>query len=150
MKELRLTNTKKVALVDSDDFEKININNWYLLKGKATFYAFRDGVYLHRLIMGFPDKPIHHINGNGLDNRKANLKILAQSTHRTTSKGRGKSSKYKGICKRGDKWVVSIGTRESQKHLGYYNSEIEAAKVYDFHAKKLYGEFAYLNFPDQT
>ena len=106
-------------------------------------------VYLHRLIMGFPkNKIVDHINGNKLDNRKSNLRICTQRQNAWNSikKELGVSSKYKGVhfYKRTGKWQSSIQAGK-RLHLGFFDTEKEAAKAYDFMAKKLRGEYANTN-----
>lgn len=101
---------------------------------------------------------VDHINGNGLDNRRSNLRISSNAqNHANKKKPRGNySSQYKGVywSKRRKKWHVSIGathpypgTIVKRKHLGCFEIEEEAARAYDKAAKKYYGEFANLNFP---
>jgi len=95
---------------------------------------------------------IDHINGNGLDNRKANLR---QSTYAQNSWNRGKarvksSSKYKGVCqhKKDRKWQAQISAVGKRIYLGRFKNQKEAAKAYDKAAKKYHGEFANLNFSE--
>jgi hypothetical protein len=83
MKEILLTQGK-VALVDDDDFIKVSSGTWCAQRAKTTFYAHghiphrKKIISMHRFIMGDPEgKEIDHINGNGLDNRKENLRIVS-------------------------------------------------------------------------
>jgi len=93
-----------------------------------------------------------HINRNGLDNRKANLRPVtrAQNTLNRlyTFKRKGSPSKYKGVTwhKYTKKWQVQICYAGKHKFVGYFNNEIEAAKAYDKAARKFHGDFAVLNF----
>ncbi len=92
-----------------------------------------------------------HINHDGLDNRKTNLRnCTLKQNNANTRPTKGASSKYKGVtfAKREKKWVVYIKKDGRQTFLGCFDDEVEAAKAYDAAAAKLYGEFAYLNFPD--
>jgi len=92
---------------------------------------------------------IDHINHNGLDNRKANLRLAtrAQNSRNRRPVGRG-SSKYKGVTYRKSDGVFIADIRAGRKriYLGCFKSETEAAKAYDAGAKKYHGEFASLNF----
>jgi len=152
----------KFAIVDPDDYPELKKYKWFATKNGATFYAKRHtrlterikttSVCMHRLIMNAPDNlVIDHINYNGLDNRKANLRLATRrqnSLHiiRTMNPG---SSKYKGISWREDrkKWAVRIMTDGKTINLGCYKDEVEAARAYDKAARKLHGQFASLNFP---
>ena len=106
---------------------------------------------MHRWIMNAPDNlVVDHINYNGLDNRKANLRLATRrqnSLHviRTMNPG---SSKYKGVSWHTHKkrWGAKITTHGKTYHLGYFKNEVEAAKTYDLSARKYHGAFAALNF----
>ncbi len=107
---------------------------------------------MHRLIMNTPpDLVCDHINHNGLDNRKANLRNCTIKQNNANARpAKWTSSKYKGVSyiKRKKKWAVYIKKDGRQFNLGCFADEAEAAKAYDASAKKLHGEFAHLNFPD--
>ena len=87
MKEIKLTQGY-VAIVDDEDYEYLNRFEWCIQKNRNTFYAIRRGnkheisscMRMHRVIMNPPkNMQVDHINHNGLDNRKENLRIV---THR--------------------------------------------------------------------
>jgi len=108
---------------------------------------------MHRFIMKPPDDlVVDHIDGNGLNNTRANLRICTYQQNIFNRKGWGKDSKYKGVSwdKRSKKWRAKIRYNSKDKHLGVFEDEIEAAKEYDKEAAKLFGEFAYLNFPEDN
>ena len=80
----------KLAIVDDEDFESVNQFKWYAIRGKTTYYAQRSiqrkgkrsSIYMHRLILDTPfDMDSHHINGNGLDNRRCNLRVCSRLQH---------------------------------------------------------------------
>jgi len=157
MKEIKLTQGK-VAFVDDEDYERINRFKWYAHNCGNTFYATRHKknstklIRMHQEVMQrlSIQAEIDHKNGNGLDNRKYNLRLC---THHQNQSNRHKSSKgtsiYRGVHKKTNqrKWRVRIGKEGC--HLGYYDDEIQAAKVYDTAAFARYGEFAQLNFPKE-
>ena len=93
---------------------------------------------------------VDHINHDGMDNRRANLRAAthAQNTYHRKKRSGATKSKYKGIHwrKENKKWVARIMFEGKRIHLGSFHTEIEAAKAYDRAAKKYHGEFASLNF----
>jgi len=93
---------------------------------------------------------VDHINFNGLDNRKANLRIV---THRQNVCHRRKldkttRSRYKGAYwdEKMKRWRARIQINGKSIYLGVYKDEVEAAQAYDEGAKKYHGEFAVVNF----
>jgi hypothetical protein len=151
----------KYAIVDPEDFERLNKHKWYALKNTNTFYATRKkrigkkyvSIGMHREILNPPDHlVVDHINHNGLDNRKANLRLAtcAQNSYNRRQLRKNKSSKYIGVSWKQwtKKWAVIIGHKRKYIIVGYFKDEIQAAKAYDKAAKKYHGEFATLNFPD--
>lgn len=146
------------ALVDEDDYERVNQLKWYPDKGNLTKYAgtftFINGkpvhVALHRLIMGLSKgdgKEIDHINGNGLDNRKQNLRVCTRGENLRNSKFRKGSSSHRGVHlhKGSKKWYAQIRFDNKKHYLGSFDCEIEAAEAYNNAAKEHHGEFATLN-----
>jgi hypothetical protein len=150
--------------VDPADYERLRKYDWLTRKGTYSFYARRyaDGdkgrkgalIYMHQQIIKAPKgKVIDHINGDGMDNRSANLRAASYSQNMYNRKKQSGAftSKYKGVCwsKAKRKWLASVGHEKKQIYLGYFHSEIEAAKARDRAAKKYHGEFVYLNFPEE-
>jgi len=152
---------RRYAIVDTEDLRRLSRFRWSAsTKGpksyKPRIYVQRSegdkGVYMHREILSAEgSKEIDHINGNGLDNRRANLRVC---THRQNSqnsrKREGCTSRFKGVYRYKDtgKWRAEIKHSGKRIHLGYFVSESLAAKAYDEKAKELFGEFAHLNLPD--
>jgi hypothetical protein len=154
----------KYAIVDPDDYYRLSEYKWYASGGSHNkFYAVckkpnRNGkwtkvISMHREVANTPDGLVcDHINGRTLDNRKANLRSATrlQNSWNSIKSSRIGYSKYKGITfyKREQKWGAQIYVEGRRIFLGKFKEEIEAAKAYDKAAKKYFGEFAKLNFPD--
>lgn len=104
---------------------------------------------MHRLLMDAgKGQQIDHANGDGLDNRRANLRFCTSSQNNWNSKPKG-NSPYKGISQRASgKWYAMICRDRKHYWLGMHDTPEEAARAYDEAAKRLHGEFARLNFPE--
>lgn len=104
---------------------------------------------LHRLITGAEKgEVVDHIDGNPLNNLRSNLRVTSQANNTINSRPRkGTSSQYKGVCwyKAYSKWQCRINHEGKTYHLGYFDSEHDAARMYNFWAVDLFGEFARLN-----
>ena len=155
--EIELTQGK-VALIDEQDLPKVlphvwcahhKGNCWYAATGIATDSHKWTNLRMHRLILYAPDgMDIDHINHNGLDNRRCNLRLAthAQNIANQTARA-GTSSQYKGVhrvkrtCQLRKPWRAYCGRTK----LGYFTTEREAARAYNRAAKRRYGEFALLN-----
>lgn len=109
--------------------------------------------YMHRVIaerMGISAQDIDHKDRNPLNNCRSNLRGCTRSQNlMNQGKRPGKSSRFKGVskCEKG-RFMASITINRKVKHMGRFDSEEDAAKVYDEAASKLFGEFAVLNFPN--
>lgn len=156
MKRIPLTHGK-FALVDDGDYEWLSQYNWHYKtsKGMCKTETMINGkkISMHRLILGLSHGDgilTDHINHNGIDNQRNNIRPCTSRQNQQNRKPyKNKSSKYKGVSwyKQTKKWKPSIKSEHGYRYLGYYKSEIEAARAYDEAAKELFGEFAYLNFP---
>jgi len=154
-------NVKRIPLgngcytyVDKEDYEWLNQWHWHVYGG--GYAARREKgklILMHRQIMQPPKgRVVDHINGNGYDNTRANMRNITprQNTH-NRGKYAGSNSIYKGVwydeqCHR---WRARICCGKECFYLGYFDSEIEAARAYDRKAVELLGEFARLNFPEE-
>jgi hypothetical protein len=154
MKEIRIGRYGAVALVDDDDFEILNQYKWSRDKDLNTSYGYRSDkgkwLFMHRVILGLTDPKIHvdHINGDGLDNRRCNLRTANHSQNQMNARKRKNcTSIYKGVSydKGKGKWMACAGLNGKVLKLGLYTDEKEAARVYNDFAKKHYKEFARLN-----
>lgn len=149
----------KVAVIDFEDFDKVRGKKWYAARNGRTFYA-RRAPYshqtkkqsvemMHRVILDISSN-VDHINGDGLDNRRGNLRPASTSQNggnRKKSLVRG-YSKYKGVTwnKNNLRWLASIKIEGKTIFLGYQASEIAAAECYDKAAREFFGEYARTNF----
>lgn len=152
----------KVAMIDDVDFVIVGRHRWCaVLNGKDLWYAVtsiekggtRRSIRMHRMLLGLKYKgkqQADHINHNGLDNRRANLRICSHTENVRNSRVLvHKTSIYKGVCwdKNAKKWHagISVGAGK-QKHLGHFKLEECAALAYDFAAVRYHGEYAVFNF----
>ena len=106
---------------------------------------------MHRQVLNNPDSDfIDHINHNGQDNRKANLRpaTRAQNNYNRKKYDNNSYSKYKGVSfkQKNQIWTAQIGLNNKMLFLGYFKKEIDAAKAYDAAARKYHKEFAVTNF----
>ena len=165
MKEIPLTQGK-VALVDDADFNLLDQHKWTASPRKQTVYAKSDQrvtrgcacVYMHVFLMKpGAERAVDHINGNGLDNRRGNLRVCTKSQNQGNRRkglfrnGTECSSKYKGVYwnKRDRRWRAQIRQKSKCIYLGNFRNEHDAAMAYDAKARELFGEFARTNFPLQ-
>ncbi len=159
MKQIPLTQGK-FALVDDEDYADLIKYTWCFNHGYASTYVYvgsKDtggvegyNVFMHRVINDTPDDMItDHRNGNGLDNRRRNLRTCtpAQNNRNKPRDSTKKSSKYKGVYKFKGRstYCARIFVNGKQKNLLSIASELEAAQAYNQLALHFIGEFAWLN-----
>lgn len=153
MKKIELVGkygTGKFALVDDDDYEKLNQYKWHVYKiGYIYARVSKKYTYMHRLIMNAPKGiEVDHINHDKFDNQKSNLRLCTRQQNIHNKKpNKNKTSKYKGVrWHKGNKsWQSKISYDGKRYYLGYFNTEAEAAHAYNIKATELFGEFAFLN-----
>lgn len=169
MREITLSRGK-VALVDDEDYDRVNALKWHWHPGNTshvknggqvpTGYANRrhksggPTTPMHRFILGLtdldgidnsPDIEVDHINGDGLDNRRHNLRACTRAQNSHNSKPiRGV---FKGVFQRnnGKSWRAAIRVNDRLLCLGTYTTPEMAAAAYNKAAREYFGEFAYLN-----
>lgn len=146
------------AIVDDCDYELVSKYTWKAKRDKSNIYAIaavwvdgkRTTIRMLRVILATqPSATVDHINGNGLDNRRDNLRLCSHSENNRNRQKRGKfTSMYKGVhLPTGrNRWDASIKVDGKTMRLGSFVSEIDAAKAYDMAAREYYGEFARTNF----
>ena len=156
MKEILLTQGR-VAIVDDEDFEELSKRGWHYNGRYATGVSSRKlgkrkTIYMHVKIIGkVAGLEVDHINGNPLDNRRGNLRLVTKEQNARNTIPREKtSSKYKGVYwfNSQRKWRARICCEGKEHSLGMYESERDAAWVYNVWAESMFGEHARLNVLD--
>ena len=145
------------ALVDPYDYERLIRYPWRRNnKGYAmyTYYDEKDvrhEVYMHRVIMSLTRREVvDHIDGDRLNNTRANLRVCSQQQNLCYRRCfRNNESGYKGVTRRGKRWLARIYYDEQTVRFGLYARAEEAVLAYDCAARWLFGEFALLNFSDR-
>lgn len=152
----------RVALIDDADYDLVMQLRWNVQEAvepqrrRVVSYATtslsgtrtsRKPILMHKLLTGWP--LTDHIDGNGLNNRRSNLRPATHAQNQFNAGSRGGSSQYKGVSwnKHARKWCAGIDAAPIRMRLGYFTDEEEAARAYDAAALQLHGEFARLNFP---
>lgn len=161
-KEIPLTQGL-VALVDEADYERVSAHKWFAKENRSSFYAtmthrIPDGrtlsVYMHRfLLQAPPGYVVDHIDGNGLNNTRANIRVANHSQNASKMKKTkvGKSG-FKGVrAEPSGRFVATICKQYKARHIGTFDTAEEAARAYDRAAVELFGiENCALNFPLET
>jgi hypothetical protein len=145
-----------VAQIDDADMALVAGYNWCAVVDQRNAYAVTHvpgnhskRIAMHRLIMGFPAGPVDHIDGDGLNNTRANLRTCTTKQNAMNGRKRAGHSQYRGVRLNdsGKSWRAQIWDGSRWLALGSYATEAEAALAYDAAAIQMRGEFARLNFP---
>ena len=149
MKKIPLTQEKH-ALVDNEDFGLVSQYKWHAEKQGKVWYAFRSMRHngkrvrqaLHRFIMKvqYGDKRlVDHINHNGLDNRRNNLRVCTKQQNAFNM-----HKLNKGVCfaSKKRKWVAYIHKNGAFNFLGYFDCKNKAIQKRHQVEKQFFGEFA--------
>ena len=154
------------AIIDDEDSELVGRHKWHVqIKSPKKAYAIsmvrsdpetpgrQRTLRMHRLILGVTDSSVivDHINHNGLDNRRVNLRCVSAAENAWNRRPIHAESKFKGVswCNRELKWRVYIRVRTKAIYVGLFKSEVDAARAYDEAARKHYGQYAFINFSGQ-
>ena len=154
MKQIELTQGK-VALVDDEDFERLNQFKWFAARYRHYWYAKRSirvkgkvvAIHMHREIMNAPEgMSVDHRNGDGLFNCKENLRLCThqQNMHNRQHPSKNNQLGVKGVYwnKREKKFKTQIRINRKLLHLGYFNVLGDADSAYRIAEEKYFGEFA--------
>jgi hypothetical protein len=157
MQHIALTNGG-FALVDDADYQDICQYTWHR-RGTAgpAQRSERHGrrtrtIYMHRQIMqAAAGTQVDHRDGNKLNNTRDNLRLATNTTNQQNRRKKAKaSSKYKGVHQKGTRWCARIAINGTRIHLGYFATDVEAARAYNNAAISHFGEFACLNNIENT
>ena len=151
------------TLIDIIDFKIVSQYRWHCIVKSNTSYArthiynppnvIHHSILMHRLLIEIPTNSklmIDHINGNGLDNRRKNIRLATNIENgRNSKRPRNNASGFKGVSwvNRDNKWLARIMITGKRLFLGYFDNPEDAAKAYDKAALKYHKNFAQLNFP---
>ena len=167
MKTIGLSNGM-VAIVDDEDYERLLAYTWWAEIDTRTDVVYARGkrrigntgskrgvvrdnpkVRMHQVVMQAhdPSHEIDHVDHNGLNNQKFNLRLATrkEQTHNTRGRFRARRSLFKGVEKAGAKWRARIRINGKSLHLGCFESQHDAALAYNKAATQHFGQFAYLN-----
>ena len=158
-------NNGMCAVVDEEDWHRLqgqSKNLWQAQQGQGgVWYAYRRVLdperkkrvkqYLHRVVMEAPPALlVDHIDGDGLNCRKVNLRCTTYG-HNGHNYDQATSAPYRGITRtRSGKWMAQITDRKDKVYIGTYALPEEAARCYDRGARRVYGKYARVNFPEES
>lgn len=140
-------------LLDDEDYLVVQPFRWQPTKIYNTFYAMTkiDGKtkYMHQMIMGFPKSIVDHIDRNGLNNQRSNLRITTQSINiANAGMFANNTSGYKGVVKYRSGWKAQIKYHQRVIQSNQINNLTYAVLLRDELARRLFGELTFINLPN--
>ena len=142
------------SMVDDEDYDMLMQWSWFVHKCRNTFYAGRmhsskkRHIKMHRVIMGIDDPAIvvDHIDRDGLNNQRSNLRLATSSENLLNAPGWGASG-FRGVSfhKKANKWQVAVSHQGKSHWIGLFESINDAALAYNKKASELFGQFAFQN-----
>lgn len=159
--EVPLGRSGAVALVDAADLPLVARYRWTRVRGGSRAdprlrYAatiIREGgakrqVFMHRLLLGAKvGQEVDHINHDGLDNRRVNIRLCSRAENLRNRRSPGSLSGYRGVQEgKPGRWNAVIMRDYRAVRIGSFGDPVAAAVAYDVAARGLHGEFALLNF----
>ena len=145
-REIKLTQGQ-VAIVDDGDYECLSRNKWHYDQGYAKRTIWKNGinvhVFMHRQILGFPSNAqIYHIDRNGLNNQRENLRLCTGRQNAHNRKLRSDTNTgFKGVTRYGGRYKARITVNGKRLLLGHFDRAEDAHKAYVDAAKSNFGEF---------
>lgn len=152
-----------IVLIDEADWDALKTWIWHVIPQTRHRSKFRvrgyplgsrnKRTYLHRAIVGISDPKVEvdHINGDPLDNRKCNLRVLDRHRNQQNRKTRNRNNRsgFTGVSfsKSHRKWVAVLTVDYCPIFLGHFDSPVDAARAYDRTAREWHGPDAATNFP---
>ena len=143
-----------ISLIDTEDAVRVQHLRWGRHEAGYVYNMLgargnRTNTYIHNIILPPTDGiEIDHINGDGLDNRKVNLRLVTHAQNQMNRRKKAEATSiYKGVYWHSGSqiWCAKIGKDSKQTHLGSFVLELDAMKAYNKAALKLFGEYAKLN-----
>lgn len=146
----------RICEIDREDLPRVRAFSWSLVKSRKTIYAMSSTslivIKMHRLILSFPESNhvIDHVDNNGLNNKKSNLRTCSMIENSWNS-GIHANNKtgFLGVTfnKKNQCFIAQIGFNKRKVYLGSFGKDpLRAAAAYNEAAKRFFGEFAKLNF----
>lgn len=154
-KEIPLANGKGYALVDDEDYKRAMEHRWCKHgQGYAHGNVHGKDLLMHRWLVDAPKgMDVDHSNMDKLDNRRSNLRVCTRSQNKANiSLNVANTSGYKGVywSNSNKGWMARIKRKQKTIYLGTFDDPADAGRAYDQAAKKYFGKFARLNFPQET
>lgn len=151
MKYIKPSNYEEPIIVDDEDYARISRFNWHVVRGSVQRIKNLNlkvtAIAIANEVMQDNDHMFDHKDGDFLNNQKTNLRITDTVRNSYNKKKRSGTftSKYKGVSRYKGRFRACITCNKRLIHLGYFDSEEDAARAYNTAALKFHGEFAYLN-----
>jgi hypothetical protein len=148
-KQIQLSNGG-IAVVDDDDYDLLSKSRWTRLNNHSVSYAMllkASGISMHRIIMGLKKgdtRQVDHIDGDGLNNRKSNLRVVTRRENSLNRKlNKNNTSGHRGVewDDRNNTWRARITVNNRQIQLGRFENKQDAVTAYEAAADKYFGEF---------
>ncbi len=151
-KQIKLTNTDRLVIVDAEDYNFLNQFNWYINSNYVCRNVEGKHVYIHHDIIGFPPVGFvtDHKDRDCFNNKRENLHHITVGANAQNCKVKKNTSGYHGITfdksKKGKPWKACIKIALKNYHLGYFDNPVDAALAYDKKVREVYGESGRTNF----